>query len=137
MKNPEFTLHVRFRSKLTLDQVMKIMDERSPEFRALEGLQQKYYLLDAATGEYAGLYLWESQEALTAYRKSELRASIAKAYQAEGEPRVESTAWSRPYATIATELGSPRWPPRPRSTYVDLCAWHLCVYWMPRAGRSC
>ena len=56
---------------------------------ALEGLQQNYYLQDAATGEYAGLYLWESQEALTAYRESELRASIAKAYQAEGEPRVE------------------------------------------------
>jgi heme-degrading monooxygenase HmoA len=89
MKNPEFTLHVRFRSKLTLDQVMKIMDERLPEFRALEGLQQKYYLQDAATGEFAGLYLWESKEALTDYRDSELRASIAKAYQAEGEPRVE------------------------------------------------
>jgi heme-degrading monooxygenase HmoA len=89
MKNPEFTLHVRFRSELTLDQVMKIMEERAPEFRALEGLQQKSYLQDAATGEYAGLYLWESQEALTAYRESELRASIAKAYQAEGEPRVE------------------------------------------------
>jgi heme-degrading monooxygenase HmoA len=74
MKNPEFTLHVRFRSK---------------EFRALAGLQQKYYLQDPATGEIAGLYLWESQEALAAYRESELRASIAEAYQAEGEPRVE------------------------------------------------
>ena len=89
MKYPEYTLHVRFRSKLTLDQVTKIMDERAPEFRALEGLQQKYYLQDTATGEYAGLYLWESQEALAAYRESELRASIAKAYQAEGKPRVE------------------------------------------------
>ena len=89
MKNPEFTLHVRFRSKLPFDEVMKIVEERAPEFRALEGLQQKYYLQDAATGEYAGLYLWESQEALAAYRESELRASIAKAYQAEGEPRVE------------------------------------------------
>jgi heme-degrading monooxygenase HmoA len=89
MKNPEFTLQVRFRSKLPFDEVMKIVEERAPEFRALEGLQQKYYLQDAATGEYAGLYLWESQEALTAYRESELRASIAEAYQAEGEPRVE------------------------------------------------
>ena len=89
MKYPEYTLHVRFRSKLTLDQVTKIMDERAPEFRALEGLQQKYYLQDTATGEFAGLYLWESQEALAAYRESELRASIAKAYQAEGKPRVE------------------------------------------------
>ena len=89
MKNPEFTLHVRFRSKLPFDEVMKIAEERAPEFRALTGLQQKYYLQDAATEEYAGLYLWESQEALTAYRESELRASIAKAYQAEGKPRVE------------------------------------------------
>lgn len=89
MKNPEFTLHVRFRSKLPFDEVMKIVEERAPEFRALAGLQQKYYLQDPATGEIGGLYLWESQEALTAYRESELRASIAKAYQAEGEPRVE------------------------------------------------
>ena len=78
MKNPEFTLHVRFRSKLTLEEVTKIMEERAPEFRALEGLQQKYYLQDAATGEYAGLYLWESKEALTAYRDSELRASLSE-----------------------------------------------------------
>jgi quinol monooxygenase YgiN len=89
MKNPEFTLHVRFRSKLPFDEVMKIVEERAPEFRALAGLQQKYYLQDPATGEIAGLYLWESQEALSAYRESELRASIAEAYQAEGEPRVE------------------------------------------------
>ena len=89
MKKPEFTLHVRFRSKLPFDEVMKIVEERAPEFRALAGLQQKYYLQDPATGEIGGLYLWESQEALTAYRESELRASIAKAYQAEGEPRVE------------------------------------------------
>jgi quinol monooxygenase YgiN len=89
MKNPEFTLHVRFRSKLPFDEVMKIVEERAPEFRALAGLQQKYYLQDPATGEIAGLYLWESQEALAAYRESELRASIAEAYQAEGEPRVE------------------------------------------------
>jgi quinol monooxygenase YgiN len=89
MNEPALTLHVRFKSKLTLDEVMKIIDERAPEFRALEGLQQKYYLQDAATGEYGGLYLWESPEALDAYRESELRATIAKAYQAEGEPRVE------------------------------------------------
>ena len=89
MKNPEFTLHVRFRSKLPFDEIMKIVEERAPEFRALAGLQQKYYLQDPATGEIGGLYLWESQEAFDAYRESELRASIAKAYQAEGVPRVE------------------------------------------------
>lgn len=40
-------------------------------------------------GEYAGLSLWESIDAFTEYRDSELRASIAKAYQTEGEPRVK------------------------------------------------
>jgi hypothetical protein len=68
---------------------MEIVEERAPDFRALEGLQQKYYLHDPATGEVGGLYLWESLEALSEYRDSELRESIAAAYQAEGEPRVQ------------------------------------------------
>ena len=89
MTHPTHTLLVRFKSPLTLDEVMKVVEERAPEFKALAGLQQKYYLQDAVSGEYGGLYLWESPEALTAYRESELRASIAEAYQAEGEPRVE------------------------------------------------
>lgn len=59
------------------------------DFRALEGLQQKYYLQDPETGEYAGLYLWRSPEDLNAFRQSELRASIGQAYQVVGEPRVE------------------------------------------------
>jgi heme-degrading monooxygenase HmoA len=89
MNEPALTLLVRFKSRLTLDEVVKVMEERAPEFRALAGLQQKYYLQDADSGEYAGLYLWESPDAFAAYRDSELRASIAEAYQAEGEPRVE------------------------------------------------
>ena len=89
MAHPALVLLVRFRSKLTLDEVMKVAEERAPEFRALKGLQQKYYLQDPQSGEIAGLYLWESAEALAEYRESELRASIAAAYHAEGEPRVE------------------------------------------------
>jgi heme-degrading monooxygenase HmoA len=89
MVKPQFAMLVRFTSSLAFEEVMKIVEERAPEFRALEGLQQKYYLHDTATGEIGGLYLWESAEALASYRDSELRATIAKAYQAEGEPRVE------------------------------------------------
>ena len=89
MSKPALTLLVQFKSKLPFDEVMKIVEERAPEFEALSGLKQKYYLQDATTGEVAGLYLWESPEALAAYRDSDLRASIAEAYQAEDEPRVE------------------------------------------------
>ena len=89
MNEPALTLHVRFKSKLTLDEVMKIIDERAPEFRALEGLQQKYYLQDAATGEYGGLYLWDSPESLKSYRESDLAASIPEAYEIIEAPNIE------------------------------------------------
>jgi heme-degrading monooxygenase HmoA len=82
-------MRVRFKSALRLDEINEIVEQRAPEFEALPGLIQKYYLQDTATGEYAGLYLWESPEALESYRDSELRASIAGAYQAEGEPDIE------------------------------------------------
>lgn len=89
MSNPALALLVRFRSLLTLDEVTEIVEKRAPEFEALAGLQQKYYLQDSNTGEYAGLYLWDSPESCDAFRNSELRASIAKAYHVEGEPRIE------------------------------------------------
>lgn len=89
MAHPKLVLLVRFRSALPLEEVLKIAEERAPEFRALGGLLQKYYLEDPASGEIAGLYLWESPEAFDEYRNSELRASIAAAYQATGEPRID------------------------------------------------
>lgn len=89
MSHPAAILLVRFKTSLSLDEVMHVANERAPEFRALAGLQQKYYLADAATGEVAGLYLWDSEKSLAEYRESELRASIAKAYKTEGAPRVE------------------------------------------------
>lgn len=60
-----------------------------PEYRALSGLHQKYYLEDAEAGEYGGLYLWDSAEALGEFNESELRASIAEVYHVQGEPRIE------------------------------------------------
>jgi len=89
MKQPQLVLRVRLQSDLSFEDVVEIMEERASEFEALPGLLQKYYLQDPVTGEYGGLYLWESPEALAAYRESDLRASIAKAYQATGEPDIE------------------------------------------------
>lgn len=89
MTETALVLLVRIKSALSTDEVMEVVEERAPEFRALDGLRQKYYLKDTATGEVAGLYLWDSAGAAADYRDSELRASIAQAYQADGEPRVE------------------------------------------------
>ena len=89
MPQPEVVMRVRFKSDLSLEQVNEIVEKRASQFEALTGLLQKYYLQDVISGEYAGLYVWESPEALDEFRRSELRASIAKAYQAQGEPDIE------------------------------------------------
>jgi hypothetical protein len=89
MEHPTLVLLVKFKSELLLDEINEIVASRVDEFRALGGLQQKYYLVEPDSGEVGGLYLWESPETLDEYRQSELRASIASAYKTVGEPRVE------------------------------------------------
>ena len=89
MSRPTLVVLVKFKSPLSLEEVLKVADRRADQFRALKGLQQIYYLQEPATQEYAGLYLWESQEDFLTYRDSELRATIAQAYQTVGEPRIE------------------------------------------------
>lgn len=88
MPHTEIVMRVRFRSELSFEEIAAIVEERAPEFEALAGLRQKYYLHDGA-GSYAGLYVWDSMEALEAFRNSELRATIGRAYQAVAEPDVE------------------------------------------------
>jgi len=73
-------LLVKFRSPQSLEEVNKVVDSPIEQFRALDGLTQKYYLQDSEAGEYAGLYLWRSPDALAEFRDSELRGTIAKAY---------------------------------------------------------
>lgn len=82
-------LSVKFKSKLSDDEVRRVMNERAPNFRALPGLIQKYYGYEKATGEYTGIYIWDSEEALRAYRESELARTIPEAYQAASTPRIE------------------------------------------------
>lgn len=89
MTPTQMILFVRGRSRLSFEEVMEIAEQRAPEFEAISGLTQKYYVEDSETGEMGGCYVWESAEALTDYQQSELRATIAAAYQLEGPPRVE------------------------------------------------
>lgn len=89
MNNPSILLLVKFKSSLNFEEVKQVIDSRKDDFRALEGLQQKYYLQEPATLEYAGLYLWESKEDFGSYKDSELRKTITTAYKTIGEPRIE------------------------------------------------
>lgn len=80
---------VRFQSELSLDEVQEIAQARAADFREVPGLVQKYYFRSNETGEYGGVYIWESIESLSAYRDSELAASIPQAYKLAGPPKIE------------------------------------------------
>ena len=79
----------KFKSALNAEEADRVMHERSPRFREVAGLLQKYYLKDDKTGERGAVYIWESEAAMLAFRQTELAQSLNEAYQVEGEKRVE------------------------------------------------
>jgi hypothetical protein len=87
---PTIMLLVRgLKSNLPREEIERRYKERLPEFRAFPGLLQKYYSYDESTGEWAGIYLWDSEASLAKYLESDLRRSIADAYELTEPPRVE------------------------------------------------
>jgi heme-degrading monooxygenase HmoA len=76
---------VRFQSALSDAKVEEMFRARSPRYRGVEGLVQKYYLRYPDTGEHGAVYVWESREAISAFRESDLGRSIANVYHIEGE----------------------------------------------------
>lgn len=86
---PRYVVTVRFQTRLSEAEMRERYPKRMPEFRKLPGLIQKYYLHDAKTGEWSGIYFWESMTAVEDYMKSDLKRTIAKAYDVVGAPRVE------------------------------------------------
>ena len=65
-------LFVRIKSALDADEFERRLAERRPRFRDVPGLVQKIYGRDEATGDVCGIYLFESEEALGAFRETEL-----------------------------------------------------------------
>ena len=89
--HPGVLLIVRFKSSLTPEELERRYKERLPEFQALPGLVQKYYLYDPSSDEWGGLYLWDSQSSLDHYLASDLRKSIPETYEIVGAPRIETS----------------------------------------------
>lgn len=79
---------VRFRSGLADEQAQDLYEARSDRYREVPGLVEKLYLR-YRSGEHGAVYVWESEEALEAFRASDLGGSIGTAYHAEGEPQSE------------------------------------------------
>lgn len=80
---------VKFKSGLTDAEVERVMKERAPQFRALPGLVQKYYVREKQTGEISGIYFWDSEQSMREFQQTELARTIPSAYKVEGQPRIE------------------------------------------------
>ena len=90
---PTIMLIVRgLKSELSYDELEKRYKERMPQFRDVPGLVRKYYSFDESTKEWAGIYLWDSEESLAAFLESDLRKTIPSAYELTEPPRIERFA---------------------------------------------
>ena len=75
-------LFVRVESDVEAEELERRVGERRPQFLEVPGLVQKIYGRDPDTGAWCGIYFFESDEALVAYRTSELARTIPVAYEA-------------------------------------------------------
>ena len=75
-------LYVRVESDLDPEELERRLLERMPRFREVPGLEQKVYGRDPETGDVCGIYFFESEASLAAFRESELARTIASAYEA-------------------------------------------------------
>lgn len=75
-------LFVRVKSGLDTKELERRLLERRPRFLEVPGLVQKIYGRDSATGDVCGIYFFENQAALAAFRETELAKTIPVAYEA-------------------------------------------------------
>jgi hypothetical protein len=50
------------------------------------GLIQKFYGVEKGTGEFTGIYLWDSEASIQEFQQSEPARTIPTAYKAQGRP---------------------------------------------------
>jgi hypothetical protein len=98
------------RSGLDADEPDRRLLQRRPRFRDVPGLVQRICGRDHATGDVCGIYFFDGDEALAAFRKTELARTIPDAYEAIDVRRE------------AYDVLYPLWPERGPFTELDRVA---------------
>lgn len=80
---------VKLKSNLPEEELLRRAKERKPQFEAIPGLIQKYYVKLNEEGGYSGIYVWDNRESLAAFRDSELAKTIPSAYEVIEVPNIE------------------------------------------------
>lgn len=70
-----------FKSGLPIEEIMKTSEDRADSYRKVPGLVQKYYVVDKSTDRVGGIFVFDSEENLKAFRESELAKSTGEAYK--------------------------------------------------------
>jgi heme-degrading monooxygenase HmoA len=71
---------VHFTSALPDERIQELYTARMAKYEAVPGLLQKHYLR-YENGQHGAVYMWDSPEALQAFRDGEMFRSIADTYQ--------------------------------------------------------
>ena len=80
---------VKIKTNLSEEEFFEAAHTRTPRFKAIDGIIQKYYLRLENEGEYGGIYIWDSMESLQEFKQSDLAKTIGEAYGVIGKPSVE------------------------------------------------
>jgi hypothetical protein len=80
---------IKLKTDLPEEELLRRAREREPQFKAIHGLLQKYYVKIGQSGQYGGIYVWDSPESLKSYRESDLAVSIPEAYEIVEPPDIE------------------------------------------------
>ncbi|UOY07112.1 hypothetical protein L0P88_00850 [Muricauda sp. SCSIO 64092] len=51
---------IKLKSNLPEQELLKGAKEREPQFNIIPGLMQKYYVKTVQSGDYGGVYVWDS-----------------------------------------------------------------------------
>lgn len=82
-------LVMRFETPLNGDERVAIREGSVEKFRALDGLEEKYYLGSLEQPSAGGIYLFDTEEALQAYLHGPIVSGIQGRYQTEQPPSAE------------------------------------------------
>ena len=75
-------LFVRIKSDLHPEELNRRLLARRPRFHEVPGLVQKMYGREPTSGDVCGIYFFESEATLAAFRETELAKTIPTAYEA-------------------------------------------------------
>lgn len=81
---------IKLRSSLPEEELLNRAQQRAPQFKAIKGLLQKYYVKLDEANTYGGVYVWDTLGSLESFRSSDLAKSIPEANEIIEPPKVES-----------------------------------------------